>query len=439
MRQASFSVASAEHCPSLDMLLGWALRVDALPWALQVVLVLVRHTQALRAHLQATSDLDILRLLLRLVLDHLFALRIAAEGHEDELALVEVRAEVLPLVHRNQPLISLLQGAVVHLGVDIIEGALDVLDEFGDIARDLSRFGIRDVSLGHDERALLNVHGPELDAQGDALHLPVVELPAWGMVTLIKLDANARLRELHVEIHCGVFHLVPLRVRAGSLQADSHNDHLEASNWRWQHQAFVVTMHHGHYADRSLRDAPRVLIRKLLLLPRSVIGILELDLEHLREVLAEVVRRCTLNSTPRRGDEGLDSRRVVRTREGLSLRLRAPDNRNRKQLFVDQRVELKDVENFLLGGRLVCKSSVALLPQELSCPQEGCRLLHLPADHAAPLVQLDWQIPVGLNPVGVGRIHGSLARWPNRHRLLDVTVAKLGDHGQLRGEVIQVV
>lgn len=68
-----------------------------------------------------------------------------------------------------------------------------------------------------------------------------------------------------------------------------------------------------------------------------------------------------------------------------------------------------------------------------------CAYGHLPADDAAPLVQLDGEVSVRLDPVGVRRIHRRLARGTDRHGLLDLGVAELRDHGQLRGEVAEVV
>mmetsp|Transcript_64495 Transcript_64495/g.140417 ORF Transcript_64495/g.140417 Transcript_64495/m.140417 type:complete len:214 (-) Transcript_64495:520-1161(-) len=80
-----------------------------------------------------------------------------------------------------------------------------------------------------------------------------------------------------------------------------------------------------------------------------------------------------------------------------------------------------------------------LLPEELPRAQERRCLLHLPSHNAAPLVELDGEISVGLHPIGVRSVHGRLARGTDSHWLFDVLVAELRHPGQLRREVVEVV
>mmetsp|Transcript_93708 Transcript_93708/g.264499 ORF Transcript_93708/g.264499 Transcript_93708/m.264499 type:complete len:244 (+) Transcript_93708:1159-1890(+) len=82
---------------------------------------------------------------------------------------------------------------------------------------------------------------------------------------------------------------------------------------------------------------------------------------------------------------------------------------------------------------------VALLPQELAGAEERRRLFHLPTYDAAPLVQPDGKVAMGLHPVGEGRIHGGFARRPDGNGLVDVLVSELGHPRQLRGKVVEVV
>jgi len=67
--------------------------------------------------------------------------------------------------------------------------------------------------------------------------------------------------------------------------------YLLASDAWWQHQALVVAVHHAHDANGACRDPPRVL-EHILLLAR--LRILKYDLEHLGEVLTQVVGCRTL-------------------------------------------------------------------------------------------------------------------------------------------------
>ena len=59
--------------------------------------------------------------------------------------------------------------------------------------------------------------------------------------------------------------------------------------------------------------------------------------------------------------------------------------------------------------------------------------------HVVPLVQLDGKVSVGLDPLGVGRVHHCLAGWPHRYGLGQVRVPGLGHPGNLGGEVGDVV
>jgi len=73
--------------------------------------------------------------------------------------------------------------------------------------------------------------------------------------------------------------------------------HLNLSNSGWQNESFVVAVHHHDNANRACGDAPRVLIR-IAHLP--CFWVLERDVEHLREVLAEVMRSCSLETMNRK-------------------------------------------------------------------------------------------------------------------------------------------
>ena len=56
-----------------------------------------------------------------------------------------------------------------------------------------------------------------------------------------------------------------------------------------------------------------------------------------------------------------------------------------------------------------------------------------------PLVELDWQVSVGLDPLGVGRVHDGLAGGTNRDGLGKLGLARPGHPGHLRREVGDVV
>ena len=81
--------------------------------------------------------------------------------------------------------------------------------------------------------------------------------------------------------------------------------YLNRSNARRQNQALVVSVHHGEHTQSPGRETPRVLPGVELV--SGLIGILELDAEHLGEVLAQAVRRRSLN------DGNTKTKRIVMT------------------------------------------------------------------------------------------------------------------------------
>ena len=106
------------------------------------------------------------------------------------------------------------------------------------------------------------------------------------------------------------------------------------------------------------------------LVAARVLRVLDGDVEHLGEVLAEAVRRAALDAAPGRRDEALDGRRVQAAGELLLLRLDARDDGDGEELLVDAAVQVEDLEHLLVGLRLGLERRVALLPQELARAQE---------------------------------------------------------------------
>ncbi len=88
----------------------------------------------------------------------------------------------------------------------------------------------------------------------------------------------------------------------------------------------VITMDHDHDAQGSGGEAPGVLPAVLPLL----INCLELDVEHLGEVLAEAVRGASLDPSACVWNEALHCRCVQAASEFLCLRLQPLQARRRK-------------------------------------------------------------------------------------------------------------
>ena len=216
-------------------------------------------------------------------------------------------------------------------------------------------------------------------------------------------------------------------------------------------------MDHDEGADRPRGQTPAVLEGERLLALR----VLEADVEHLAEVLAQVVTRPSLqgqwsrpsdcphlNAASIDGDVGLDGRREVAAGELLALRLAPLHHGDGHQVRVDAGVQLEDLEHLLLRLAPTGERRVALLPQEFPGPQERRRMLELPAlqstghtvaygsgtDHdIAPLVQTDGQIAMRLNPFGEARVHDRLARRTNGNRLGQLRLPGSCHPGHLKG------
>ena len=51
---------------------------------------------------------------------------------------------------------------------------------------------------------------------------------------------------------------------------------------------------------------------------------------------------------------------------------------------------------------------MALLPKELSCSDERSWVLELPSDDIGPLVEEQWEVSVGSDPLGIRWVHNGL-------------------------------
>mmetsp|Transcript_4563 Transcript_4563/g.9404 ORF Transcript_4563/g.9404 Transcript_4563/m.9404 type:complete len:237 (+) Transcript_4563:451-1161(+) len=235
------------------------------------------------------------------------------------------------------------------------------------MANHLTRLRVEYVPLGHHELALRDVHGADLQPHRHTLHLPVVELPARCLVPVVQPHTDASLLELSGVGRCGCVQGLPVFRGSGRLDADRHDDHLQAGHLRRKHQSLVIAVHHDHDPNCSLRYAPRVLVGMLAQFPCGVVGVLEGDVEHLREVLAQVVRGGSLDGPPCHRDESLHCGGVVSARESLRLGLSAAHHRECQELLINASVELQDLEDLLVGRRPFSVGRVPLLPKELAC------------------------------------------------------------------------
>lgn len=164
-------------------------------------------------------------------------------------------------------------------------------------------------------------------------------------------------------------HLGPLlRAELGRQSARNYDDLQWRDPGRGDHP-LVVSVRHDHHSNRPRRQSPRVLphVEDLA----RLVGVLDLDVEHLGEVLAKAVRGGGLDSSSGGGDEALDGGGEEASGELLVLGLDALDHGDGEQLLVDSAVEIEDLVDLNLGLGLGEEGGVTLLPEELSGSEEG--------------------------------------------------------------------
>ncbi len=215
--------------------------------------------------------------------------------------------------------------------------------------------------------------------------------------------------------------------------ADRHDHDLIRRDERRQHEPAVVAVDHDDGADEPRRHAPR---RAPDVLHRLVAR-LERDVERLREILAEVVRRAGLQRAAV-AHQRFDRIGPERAGKLLALALHALDDRHREHRLAHLGVEVENLQRLGLGLRLGLVGRVPLLPEKLGRPQERTRHL-LPADDVRPLIDEDRQIAPRLHPFRVHRADDRLGRRPDDELLLELLAAAVRHVGDLRRKAFDVL
>lgn len=158
-------------------------------------------------------------------------------------------------------------------------------------------------------------------------------------------------------------------------------------------------MDHDHHTQRTGGETPRVLVRIQPTL--RLVWRLDGNVKHLREILTQVVGSGGLDTSAGGRDETLYSGGVITTRKLFLLRLFTGDNWHSEDIFIDLSVELENVENFLVSICFVEEGGVAFLPEEFSGTEERLRILEFPSDDRVPLIELEGEISVRVDPFGI--------------------------------------
>ena len=192
-------------------------------------------------------------------------------------------------------------------------------------------------------------------------------------------------------------------------------------------------MGHDHRADQARGDAPRggpAVLQRL-------VAALELDLEGLGEILAEVVRGAGLQRAAV-AHQRFDRIGLRRAGKLLALALLAVDHRHRQHLLAHFLVERENRHRFCLRLFLRLVRGVAFLPEEFRGAQERPRHL-FPAHDVGPLVDQHGQIAPRLDPFLIHHADDGFRRRPDDQLLGEVLVAAPGDPRHLRREAFDVL
>ena len=360
--------------------------------------------------------------------------------HEQDVLVVECGDEVFPLAHDHAVSSVLVRGALQHLLLDLFQALGDFGGELGDGDGEL----LAGVTADGQDGLLGEILGTDLEAEGNTLHLPLVELEASRVaLTVVEVGANTGGLEGLGQLVDLVDDVLAVLVRGLVVETDGNKDSLDVGNARWDNETLVVTVHENHDTDRTSGETPAVLpnvnLVSLLAILDDLLVVFNGNVEHLREVLAQAMRCCGLDTSADGGNETLDGGRVVCARELLVDGLGTLDDRNGKELLVDGRIVVQNLHDFLASLLLGHVCGVTLLPQELSRTEERHGVLELPSDNVVPLVELERQVAVALDLLGVVAVHGGLTGRTHSQPLLQLVLAALGHPCDLSGETLDVI
>eukprot|EP01137_Pigoraptor_chileana_P007188 Opistho-2@52440 len=257
------------------------------------------------------------------------------------------------------------------------------------------------VSRDGNNLAVAHVLGADFDANGDALELPVVVLPSRGVV-LAEISTHAHATCLQARECCitRLVHLLPVGIGSADSNSAWNDNDLYARHTRRQHKPLVVSVDHHHHTNGARGEAPRVLPD--MALASVLLGrVRKRNVEHFAEVLTETMARGALDAATGGGHKSLHSGCVETASKLFLLALAALDDGHGEQGLVHLRIQLKNLQHFHIGLGLCGKGSVALLPEELARADKGRRVLELPPHDIAPLIELEREVPVRLNPLSI--------------------------------------
>ena len=110
-----------------------------------------------------------------------------------------------------------------------------------------------------------------------------------------------------------------------------------------------------------------------------------------------------------------------------------------KQVLVHSAVQVESLHNHNVGIVMTDMGRVALLPEELPSAKEGSRVLELPPNDVGPLIELEGQVAMALDPVREGGVHDGFRGGTDGDGLGELSVTGPGHPRNLGGESLDVI
>lgn len=206
------------------------------------------------------------------------------------------------------------------------------------------------------------------------LLFPVIEFVAWSIpVAQICLGPDVCLLQCLRQFFACLVNLCTLLVGRTGTDPTGDDDDLDTCYPRGKDETLVVAVHHDHNTDRTRGKAPGILPDICLTLSTRVVRVLNEYVEHLRarKILPEAVGSGSLDPASGCWDKAFYGGGIQSSGEFFFLRFHTGDDGDCQELLVDAAVEVKNLADFGVCLSFGEMSSVALLPEELACTQEG--------------------------------------------------------------------
>ena len=305
----------------------------------------------------------------RLVLELILTLCVSAPHSLDKSGVILGNVkELVVIVSYVSLLCEVLLCSCVELVVNGCERLSDLLYDI------VKRYYRLLTAYAADEHAavVLDVARTELQTERNTLHLVLAELPARGVVAVIKLNA-VKLGKLSRYLRC-------LLKNSLLMLSNGDKSHLNGGYLRRQDKSVIVSVSHDYSTDHTGRHSPGRLVRIAYLVLAIGIGYIKCSCKAVSEIVG-----CTTLKRNTVVHHRLDGIGLHSARKLLLFGLASRNCGNSKSLAVKVLVALEHAQSLLSCLLLVLVHGMTLLPQKLGRTKERTGGL-FPSYNVTPLI-----------------------------------------------------